>query len=467
MKDWTRPCIEGTVSAFLLAAICWYAFGDAGDHGFSFDDENYIATGAAAREDVSYLVDPQLGESWASRIGVHFYAYLVNDWFGQNPRPYHLVNVWVHLLNALLLMRLVRLLQGDRQIAFVAALLFMISSVHFRAVFWISAISFGLGLCFLLIGLLLWVRWHAEEDYPRRWWLLVAAVCAFAVSMLFHQALVIAGLFPALLAVDRGLSRRLQWRLLVAFGLPAIGLFLVERYAYDGAYTGLPDYVLFGWHVLDNLLRYLYALFVGTHINIGFYDEPTWVVLIVGIVILVLTLLLTRRSQTRFWATWTLLALVPFLFWDRADLFSRFFYIPAVGSSVLVAIGLLAVARWFDVRWGGLVAWSAGGILVLGLVGVNVASIDLQQSVQYFDAGRYQLTNENPRGAIYPLKEALRTDPDAPAAVSVWLGAAYMQLGRVHEARSVLMRAKEKYPDSKAVDAMIAESMKPQRSGRR
>ena len=469
MNSWIRTnlSIETPIQVVLLAALCWYVFNDAGEHGFAFDDEDYIATAAAAKEDWTRLLNPQLGEPWESRIGVHLYAYMVHDRYGINPRPYHLVNVWVHLINAVLVMFLARRLQGNRQLSFIAALLFLVGSCHYRVVFWISAISFGFGLCFLLICLLLCSHWFDSDDGRNGRWLLAASVGAFFLSMLFHQAFGIAALLPALLALDRGLSRRLQGGMLAAFGVPGIAILLVERLAYDGAYTAQPAYSLFGWHVFSHLVHYFYDLFVGTYVNIGPYDQPLWLVVVVGAAAALLTLLLAGWRQSRFWAAWTLLTVLPFLFWDRADTFSRYHYAPAVGSSVLIAMAITSGQLWVRRRWGSVPARSAAGILLLAMIGVNAVSIERMQSEQYYDAGKYQLSNGNPLASVHPFKQALLSDPEALPKVYLRLADAYQRLGRMDEARGVLIEGRKKYPGSKALEFMLSDYERPRVRRRR
>ena len=55
----------------LLSVLCAYIFGNARHHGFTFDDEDYIANAQSARQDLRYLVRPDFDKPWASRIGVH------------------------------------------------------------------------------------------------------------------------------------------------------------------------------------------------------------------------------------------------------------------------------------------------------------------------------------------------------------------------------------------------------------
>ena len=285
--------------------------------------------------------------------------YLVHDLFGTRPAPYHLVNVGLHLVNALLLMGWIYLREGSLRVGFISALLFLVHCQHYRAVYWISAISLVLGLTFLLVALIL-VEYYLNR--PRRMFL-GGAVGSFLLSLLCHQAMVAAAFFPALMGMGRRLSQRQHLGLLLAFALPGCAVLLGERYAYGGGFTGQETYLLVGTHVFTNLFKYCFGLFAGGHLDLVHFKLSMEGVLWLGAGWTLGVLGLALKGQTRLWALWVLLGTLPFAFWARSEVFSRYYYLPAVGSSALLALGLVRLQGMVEKRWGGWGAW--------GVVGVN------------------------------------------------------------------------------------------------
>ena len=425
-----------------LAAVAWLLFGDVRHHGFAFDDEDYLDNARKARADLGLLVSPEMEKPWASRIGVRVYAWLAHPFFGRSPGPYHLVNAAGHLVNALLLLCLVYRRGASAPLAFLTALLFLANTSHFRAVYWISAVSLVFGLGFVLASLLLVCRYL--ERGGKGW--LAGGVCSYSAAVLCHQAMGIAAIFPALLAAAERRPRGQQLRLLLAFLLPGCALLGAERLVYGGAFTGDETYS-FGLHVATNFAFYLFGLFAGGYTG-GFVepDPPVEIALAAGSLGALVLLLLIRGRSTRFWALWVLFAALPFCFWDRGQVFSRYFYFPAAGSGVLMAMGILAAAARLERASGKWVARVCLGLLLAAGLWVNAGTMEKLQAVQYYDSGKYLLFRENPARAVFPLAEAIRRDANVPPRVYYWLAWARYQLREYDEAASVLEELLLRYP---------------------
>jgi len=128
---------------------------------------------------------------------------------GLNPWGYHLVNLGIHLLNALLLMELLRrTLQSPRlrdrfgpaadEIALAVALLWVVHPLLTQSVTYLWQRAESLAGLFILLTLHGLIR-SVESPYPRRWKFLTVAACA--VGMAGKQTMVIAPLLA--LTYDR------------------------------------------------------------------------------------------------------------------------------------------------------------------------------------------------------------------------------------------------------------------------
>lgn len=430
------------LGAIAVLGVGWLFFAGVADHGFTYDDEDYLRNAERARDDLLLLFRAQEDEPWLSRIGLNLYFFAAQTLFGHDAGYYHLASAGLHLLNVALVIWFVQAHGRSRPTAVAAGMLFMVNGMHYRAVYWISAASLLLGVAFVLVALILTRRYI---DHQRRT-VLSAAVCSFMLGALCHQAMAVAACFPALLGRAHGLPGRRQLLLLAAFLLPALVILLVERLLHGGAFTSQPTFHPVGWHVVTNLFTYCCGLLVASHLDPRYLSLSAAVAQWVGGLTVVLLLALSRRRALRFWVAWTLLAAVPFAMWLRPEVLSRYFYLPAIGSSVILAAGidwLAARAR----RRSEVLARCVYGFVLFAVVASSSLAIDRRHSVQYYDEGKYELfEKDNPGLAAERLETALRLDPQAPAKVYLWLARAHYQLRDFGAAEEAVLRLLDRRP---------------------
>ena len=127
-----------------------------------------------------------------------------------DPLIYHSANVLFHVLAALVVFKILRLLQMDRPAAFCGALVFAIHPIQVEAVAWISGLKDVLGGFFALIALWQYLRFAiAARDGNRRVVPVLLCVAAFILALLSKAS---AGTMPlAAIAIDRWILGR-PWR---------------------------------------------------------------------------------------------------------------------------------------------------------------------------------------------------------------------------------------------------------------
>ncbi len=126
---------------------------------------------------------------------------------GENPVWYHVINLLVHLINALLVYRFIRKLLPSLSdwIPFASALLFAVHPMHVESVAWISERKDVLYTCFFLLGLIKYMDYSGKEKFHVSLWFLVTFM--FLLSLLSKSAAVV---FPVvLLAIDWYKRRKL------------------------------------------------------------------------------------------------------------------------------------------------------------------------------------------------------------------------------------------------------------------
>ena len=121
--------------ALLLGLLAAVAYGGLAAQALDTDDFEYLRD-AAASQDLSLLfsTDRELPGRPISEV----VFLLGHSLWGQNPAPYHLLVVALHLLTSLLLAQTFRRLGADLELSLAGGLLFLLNVAHFRAVQWIA-----------------------------------------------------------------------------------------------------------------------------------------------------------------------------------------------------------------------------------------------------------------------------------------------------------------------------------------
>jgi len=167
-----------------LVALTFIAYTPALRGGFVWDDALYV------RDNPLIKAGNGLRRFWCTSEFTDYYALsntsLWLEWrlWGNHPLGYHVTNILLHALNALLIWRLLQRLHIPA--AWFAALAFALHPVNVMSVAWISERKNVLSLLFALLALLAFLRW----DDTRNWRWHVSAVGAFALALLSKTAVV-------------------------------------------------------------------------------------------------------------------------------------------------------------------------------------------------------------------------------------------------------------------------------------
>lgn len=332
-----------------------------------------------------------------------FLLYLLLNYkiFGPYPAGWHLVSVAAQVGVTYLVYVLVRRLTGDFKTALITALIFGLDPVHIESVAWISGVTDPLVALFLLPSFLCYLNWRDRTAHRRKW--LAAALVLYGLAMLSKETALI---LPIIVFVFEWLwqeaPEKASW----------------FRSAYERARTSTVRAVPFvlltfvyleaRWHVIKGLGHDMMPLAVSTIIftwpqlllfyfrhlvwpfNLSvFYDVPyvktpgLWsfflpVAVLVALGLL-LWLLLSRLGKTSpsdkrlvaFACAWILIPFIPLL--DLSVLpvgeiaHDRYLYLPSIGFSMLVAMGLRRI-NVGKLKLFGVPALQAAAVLFLALV---------------------------------------------------------------------------------------------------
>ncbi len=166
---WKAPAL-----VVLVTLVAYFGIWDA---GYIWDDEDYVTQNPLLR------VPDGLWRIWFSPAELPQYYPLVHTTFwiehqlwGLQAAGYHVVNVVLHALNAVLFFGILRRLRVPG--ALVAALLFATHPVHVESVAWITERKNVLSGTFYLLSLGAWLRF---TDGARRAWLVSFVLFACAL----------------------------------------------------------------------------------------------------------------------------------------------------------------------------------------------------------------------------------------------------------------------------------------------
>ena len=459
-------CKTAALAVLLVAGVV-AAYSPALTAGFIWDDDDYVTENPL-------LYEPDgLQRIWFSLDAPSQYFPLVYTAFrieygiwGLEPFGYHLINVLLHALNALLLWILLRQIAVEG--AWFAAAVFALHPVHVESVAWVTERKNVMSLLFSLASLIAWMRFIE----PRR----DRARCAYGTSLFFYAlalaSKVTACTLPAaqiLLLWLRGHRiDRNRWAQVAPFAVLGVGMGLVitywERYHIgtvgDRFSMSLVESFLVAtravWFYLGKLLWPTNLAFSYPKFEIDPSDPAQYVWALAGVVLLGLfwgwrhTIGRAPLAAAIFFvATLSpLLGFIPlFTFWYTyvAD---HYQYMASIGPTALVAAGSVWWSRT-RTRLGaaGRTAAATAVLLVLGVLTWNQSRVYENEETLWLDTlaknptswmaqtnlGRAMMREGRYEEAVEAYGRVFSIRPDAHRA-HVGVAGALLKLGRDAEA---------------------------------
>lgn len=172
-----RGTLRGVIAGLLLVAVTVVAYTPVYDAGFIWDDDDYVY------ENPLLPASDGLARIWTTRESPQYYPLVFTTFWieyrlwGLDPSGYHLVNVLLHAINALLIWLLLRRIGFGP--AYIVAALFALHPVHVESVAWITERKNVLSVLCYLLSMGSYLRF--EESGRRRWY--AAAFLLFALGL--------------------------------------------------------------------------------------------------------------------------------------------------------------------------------------------------------------------------------------------------------------------------------------------
>ncbi len=506
----SRLSLQGKIALFraawvILACVVWVVYGRAMNSPFIFDDH------ASVNENRSIIrlwplvgdlehsgpLNPPRDNTTSGRPLVNL-SLALNYHFGQlDPAGYHVFNLFVHLLSALLLMAIVRRTlrleyfegrfdQASGLLSLLVALLWAIHPLQTETVVYVTQRTELLVGFFYLATLYASLRyWSAPAQAARTTWLALSTLACLAgmackevmvtapVVVLLFERTFISGSFRQALhkswPLYLGLS--LGWALLLALNYNG------PRSGSAGFHQNVPAYA---WWLTQSEVLWMYLkLFVWPWPLAIHYAMPylttvaaAWPWLLATVVLIVATLyLLWRHQPVGFVGAWVLVILSPTLVVPIVTEVAaeRRMYLPLAALAALVVVGGYRLTQQMQQRlardaghWPVAVAGALALLLALALSIVSVRRLAVyhdnltlwqdnaihqpEDSLVHYNFGNELAKADRPQEAIEHYQQALRLKPDYAEADNN-LGTALAKTGHLRSAIEHLQHALQLKPD--------------------
>lgn len=481
-----RFLIAGLV---ILATLLIYA--QTGSHDFLvFDDDEYVTANPVVRDGLTLE-----GIQWA------FTAFHSSNWhpltwishmldcelFGLNAGAHHRVNVFLHLLNALLMFRVLTRMTGAVWRSGCVALLFAAHPLHIESVAWIAERKDLLSTLFGLLTLSAYAVYVGSRRRKTVYW---TALVFYAASLMSKPMLVTLPCVMLLLDFwplgrmttgPAGRGAAVGYKELIAEKIPFFILaFLSCAITYRAQNTGASVVSAAGLPLAERLANAVnaYAGYIAKTLApfplAVFYpferNLPAWQTAASAFVLIGITFLTVRRWRTHpylpagwFWYLGTLVPVIGLIQVGAQSMADRYMYIPMTGLLIMAVWGLSA---WIH-KQAGQSAWSkrlsagaaAAAILAAILLSrhqvafwknsITLFSHTLQTTdnnyVAHVNLGSALARAGQYREAIAQCDRALEINPELTDALYN-RGSAYYKIGRLREAAVSLEKAVTVYP---------------------
>ena len=388
--------------AFSLVLTILAVYGPVADYPFiNLDDPVYVFENPHIREGLSLK-----GMRWALT------ATYASNWhplswlshmtditlFGMNPGRHHLTNLYLHVLNSLLLFLFLKRFMGSDWKSGMVAILFALHPLNVESVAWVAQRKTLLCALFWMLALWSYCRYADHPGIGRY----MAVLLCFVLGFLAKPAIVslpIILLFLDHWPLDRystgrvlfsNRSKTSMWGLIVEkiplFLLAAVGSVLTYWAQKSGgavtALTVLPLDVRISNAVIS-YISYLKKTFLPLHLAI-LYPHPRWIpgwqvagsALLLGLILFLAVKSFRRHPYVMVCWLWYGVALIPMIGIVQVGvqaMADRYAYIPLIGIFILMVWSIVDISSGWGYRKIKLA--SIAGILIITLIGITRAQV--------------------------------------------------------------------------------------------
>jgi tetratricopeptide (TPR) repeat protein len=374
--------------------------------------------------------------------------------FNLHPLGWHATAVLLHLLVTWLVYLVVCKMTRRPTLAWLTALIFGLHPVHHEVVAWISGSTESLFAALFLAAFLAYL--HSREGHRTRWTTISCGL--YALALLSKETAIVLPFLafthrwiadgPGVVRDMREYARRFARAFAsMAFYIPIALIYLGVRFKALGGLTshvGKVSASAWLWTMPLLLFSYLKHWLLPIHLA-EFYDifvqarPDLWHTILPALVLVAITAAIWAASahlgarDTGYAVAWILIPLLPVLdlaiFGADELVHDRYFYVPSLGASLLIALSIEAMSKGGSKAFGQplrLVTAALALALLLALATVRATS---------FWANDYTLFTRG--NQIAPQNVTARNN----------LSLEWLKAGQIEQAQTMLERTMREHPD--------------------
>jgi tetratricopeptide (TPR) repeat protein len=339
------------IGIIIFAGVICYT--NALFNGFVWDDRALVLENTYIKDfkHISYIATKNLYDGREGGQKTNFYRPLQGillllsyQLFGTNPFGYHFINIFIHIVNAILIYLFVFALFKKRTAAFLSGLIFVVHPINTEAVTYVSGIADPLATLFILLSFLSFIKF---ANNPKSQWYYLKSMILFLLAILSKESSVI---YPFILLCYVYLfisEKKIDMLKRTLFFFVLIAAYLVIRYFLD---IKSAEHVIANANFFSRLLtffivfvKYIYLLIIPVPLHmerIMTYVNSFWNLRVLpSIVIFIVFLFLVFKTFTKFrkisfGLLWFLIALIPVLnifIPLNAQMAEHWLYLPSIG----------------------------------------------------------------------------------------------------------------------------------------
>ena len=202
------------------------------------------------------------------RPGTKTYFLLMYPLFWLNQVAYHIVSVAAHFIVSALLYLLARKILRNNLYAAIAGFVFLLASGYMEVVLWASATGHLFNAIFILVSLLLFIKWYETKNY----FYLAMSIISSVISLLFYELGVITPFLAFAYLISekndytvRGVVSSLKSRSNILLFIPNVTYLIVRYLAHTHWFNGDYSYnlVKFPLNAVGNIFGYVLISLFG------------------------------------------------------------------------------------------------------------------------------------------------------------------------------------------------------------
>jgi hypothetical protein len=501
-----RPLPTGGRELFICLFIIvttYCVYQQVGGHEFvTFDDglyvtENLRVKNGLNRENIVWSFTTTHSSNWHP---LTWMSHMLDvSLFGMNPGSHHLVNVFFHLANSLLLFFVFRQMTGDVWQSALVAALFAIHPLHVESVAWVSERKDVLSTFFGMLTLLSYgryVKYGTKGFYLATLILFILGLMAKPMLVTLPFVLLLFDYWPLRRLEIRPLSRDRypykthSWFDLIIektpfFVFTAVSC-VVTFYAQQsgGSIASLEVFPL-GVRIANAVVAYIsYIAKMFWPVNLSAfyphsYSLPMWQVAGAGLLLLVISwgCILTVKRWPYLLVGWlfylgTLFPVIGLIQVGEQAMADRYTYVPLIGIFVILAWGLSDLLKKWRYQKTGVILGAAlflSALMVTTWLQVRHWSDNIEfyehmikvtdnNYMAHYNLGVYLANNDQIGEAINHYRKAIKINP-RHANANNNLGNALVLKGRFSEAIPYYKNALNRVPDDPEIHNNIGVAL--------